>query len=354
MTQLVLPDINYWQPDDKTGWKHTSNFSNIFVGPGFKAKVQFNSEGFRDKEHRIDKEKDVLRIAVMGDSFVEGLQVNRGNLFTTILENDLNETRKTEVMNFGVSSFGTTNEYWTYKTYVKKYKPDYIVIAFYINDFIDNSELLDNRVLRINLMKHRPYFYLDKNDNLVENKFIPYSDKRNLMSNMLRKIKLLSLLRNAFYKLRSKDSKEILFDEGKLYAMDYTLEIDESVNLTRKILEKFLLTIIRDGSKPIVCLFDPAYLIDDSHKNKLIKNGINFEKFVVNKPFNIIKELCRKLGVIVVDARPFFRKEYKKNNILFLKDGHWNENGHRVIAKCLEEIFYEPEFLGQIDSRDCQ
>lgn len=78
--------------------------------------IKFNKEGFRDVDRQVIKNNDVLRIVVMGDSFVEALQVDQGDTLTAVLEKSLNSVTKGEVMNFGVSNFGTTSEYWAYKT----------------------------------------------------------------------------------------------------------------------------------------------------------------------------------------------------------------------------------------------
>lgn len=74
--------------------------------------VRINSGGLRDREHSKIKPADTLRIAVLGDSYAEALQVPVENAFWAVMERRLRECqtfagRKVEVINFGVSGYGT-------------------------------------------------------------------------------------------------------------------------------------------------------------------------------------------------------------------------------------------------------
>ena len=51
--------------------------------------VSINSDGLRDREHAIPHPPDTLRIAVLGDSFAQALQVNQEEAFWAIMEKDL-------------------------------------------------------------------------------------------------------------------------------------------------------------------------------------------------------------------------------------------------------------------------
>src|SRR5205807_3463916 len=77
--------------------------------------VRINSDGLRDREHTKTKSPDTFRIAIVGDSYAEALQVPMDDAFWMILENKLRECgafggKKIEVINFGVSGYGTAQE----------------------------------------------------------------------------------------------------------------------------------------------------------------------------------------------------------------------------------------------------
>jgi hypothetical protein len=110
--------------------------------------VRINSDGQRDREHAKTKPPDTARIAVLGDSFAEAMHVPMEQTFWSLLERKLEEChafagKHVEVMNFGVSGYGTAQELMTLRQKVWDYSPDIVVLAFTTyNDVYDNSRAL--------------------------------------------------------------------------------------------------------------------------------------------------------------------------------------------------------------------
>ena len=106
--------------------------------------VRINSEGLRDGEHTRAKPPHTLRIAILGDSYAEALQVEQESAFWSILEGRLKdcprvEGKRVEVINFGVSGYGTAQELITLRTRVWDYSPDVVLLAVTTNnDITDN------------------------------------------------------------------------------------------------------------------------------------------------------------------------------------------------------------------------
>src|SRR5438309_1056803 len=71
----------FYEADETLGYRLIPGMSGWYTREG-RSWVTINSDGFRDVEHTIEKPADVYRIAVIGDSYVEGLQVNREEMFT--------------------------------------------------------------------------------------------------------------------------------------------------------------------------------------------------------------------------------------------------------------------------------
>jgi len=99
-----------------------------------------NSAGFRDFEYKIDKDPGVTRIAVIGDSIAYGECVESFGFEETYakrLEQLLNKEKKKrfEVLNFGVSGYGTTQIFEHFKDKAMKYKPDIVIYGYWFNDF---------------------------------------------------------------------------------------------------------------------------------------------------------------------------------------------------------------------------
>jgi hypothetical protein len=127
--------------------------------------IRINSAGLRDREHAHAKSAHTLRIAVLGDSYAEALQVPIEDTFWSVLEREIKACptfagREPEVINFGVSGYGTAQELITLRHRVWPYSPDIVLLAFLTgNDVYNNSRILEQD-------EKRPYFVF-QNDQLV-------------------------------------------------------------------------------------------------------------------------------------------------------------------------------------------
>jgi hypothetical protein len=93
-----------------------------------------NSEGFRGPEHVINDDKSV--IIFLGDSFTWGVDAEEPERFTDKLQARHPEWR---IYNFGVSGYGTDQEYLLLQKYYDEYKPSVVFLMFCTdNDDSDN------------------------------------------------------------------------------------------------------------------------------------------------------------------------------------------------------------------------
>src|SRR5947207_5092944 len=79
---------DFFAPDDTLGYSLEPNLSGYYrrEGDGF---VTINSDGFRDVMHEARKPSDVYRIAMLGDSFLEGMQVNESDLLVNYVRDSV-------------------------------------------------------------------------------------------------------------------------------------------------------------------------------------------------------------------------------------------------------------------------
>ncbi len=126
-----------------------------------------NGWGFRDREFVETKATDASRIMVIGDSFVEAVELDVSERFTELLEDQLNRLgRAVEVWNMGVGDYGTAQEYLLLKRYVQRVRPDLVVLMMFpLNDLINNGRRFagDNESLADHV---RPYFVVDRHGRL--------------------------------------------------------------------------------------------------------------------------------------------------------------------------------------------
>ncbi|MGQ0544162.1 MAG: SGNH/GDSL hydrolase family protein [Betaproteobacteria bacterium] len=160
----------WYQPDARLGWRLRPNLRGTFTFEG-RAHVSINSAGFRDREHALEKPAGAYRIAVLGDSYSEALQVPLHAAYWARLPALLaacgyQRGRDIEALNFGVAGFGTAQQLLLLESVALRYRPDLVLLQFTNgNDVRNNSFALEEDKLR-------PFFTLDSRGRLhADNSF---------------------------------------------------------------------------------------------------------------------------------------------------------------------------------------
>ena len=100
--------------------------------------VSINSSGFRDKEEWSSaRTKKSTRIMIIGDSFTFGNGINEEDRFSNVLERKLRAQHKNvKVLNASAGGWNLDNEYFFLLEEGLNYNPDFLLIAFFPNDWI--------------------------------------------------------------------------------------------------------------------------------------------------------------------------------------------------------------------------
>jgi lysophospholipase L1-like esterase len=161
----LLGQSYYWavarQPDPQLGWRPAPGISawQRFEG---NALIETNALGFRDVEHSPHKAPGTFRIAVLGDSFTEAVQVPLDQAWWRVMQRRLNtgacglgapDSRpapaRVEVLNFAVSGYSTAQALLAWRHVARRFDPDAVVLAFFVgNDLVENARALDHEALR--------------------------------------------------------------------------------------------------------------------------------------------------------------------------------------------------------------
>ena len=99
-----------------------------------------NNAGFRGSEDvGYEKEDGVFRVLVLGDSHTFGYEVQQDQTYAQIIGRYLTTAGlSAEVLNAGVSGFGTAEALVYLREEGWKYEPDAVVLGFASNDYSDN------------------------------------------------------------------------------------------------------------------------------------------------------------------------------------------------------------------------
>lgn len=123
---------------------------------------QTNGSGLRmDRDLPYEKPPGVLRVLALGDSHTNGYEVRQDETFSAVLETVLRDSgSNAEVINAGISGFGTAEQLVYLEQEGLRYEPDVVVVGFYGNDFADNIKsglfALEDGELVVRKTEHLP------------------------------------------------------------------------------------------------------------------------------------------------------------------------------------------------------
>jgi hypothetical protein len=132
-------EVLFLQPQRDVGWTQVPGLRWTWTGwhwyaADFSVPIVTNASGFRDLDRNPVASPGVRRVALLGDSFIEAVQVPFDRTAAQVLERTLNEAAapphpRWEALNFGISNFGVGQYLLTWERYAKTYHPD-VVVAF--------------------------------------------------------------------------------------------------------------------------------------------------------------------------------------------------------------------------------
>lgn len=146
------------EPDAALGWRHIPDAVTWYRYPEFVTKVVINEQGRPGQIVAETKTPGVLRIALLGDSMAEAAVVPIEAGLAELLVQGLADLGPVEVINEGVSSYGTDQAVLAFERRVAPLRPDAVVLLFTVaNDVWNNDWALESQ----SPTRVKPHFGLD-------------------------------------------------------------------------------------------------------------------------------------------------------------------------------------------------
>ncbi|HLD10919.1 MAG TPA: SGNH/GDSL hydrolase family protein [Candidatus Nanoarchaeia archaeon] len=327
--------------DKILGWGLRSNAEGYLFSNEYKILVKNNEQGLR-MDRNISLEKSKYRIAFMGDSFIFGHGVNTKERVSELIERELSNL---EVINFGVSGYGTDQYYLQLQNNVLNFKPDMVIIAFYVNDLEDVGENI-----RYNYPK--PLFRLNENDSLeLTNIPVPLIKPKENRYPWLTKINLYlshkshtfvffkPLLKKLYDSINSQKDNEIKmygFSDISLIKINYSQEYKGFKELNDKLYCE-ISNLLKQRNIPLIVVNIPAksYILPELLNKRLKYLNINESEVDINKPSEILYNLSKNCNFYFIDLYSYFKKYKNRENLYFKYDDHWTPEGHQYASKIL-------------------
>lgn len=340
------------------GWAPWPGVEGEYLEEG-RAYISINSEGFRDREHAPEKPSGVYRVAVLGDSFTEAQGIPIEKTFWSVLGDRLAQCpalsgRAVEVLNFGVTGYGSAQELVTLKVNTLKFSPDAVLLAFYTgNDVWNNARALDGHPDRIYARLESGRLVLDSS-NTATSAFRTKVAFRNAGNAIVNASRLFQVLRRAYHNVRL-TIKHGRLRQGELFNPRspeqgvYMPPSDEKWRQAWAATE----AIVREMNREVrarganfwlVSLTNPPQIYPDPgiRRNFAAALGVND----LGYPDDRLARFAAKENIPAIALTPELRKMADTEKI-YLHGfensvpgrGHWNARGHRaagdVIARKL-------------------
>lgn len=331
LTELGLR-LAYPQP---TGLSHQDRYGLAMHWPGitrslprYGTTVSFNSVGMRDREHPIPKPAGVFRVLLLGDSFMEALQVPFEESFPFLLQQNLARQtgKQVEVVNAGVSGWGTDDELRYLTSYGLQYQPDLVVVAMTIHNDISDNFREDWHTVRDGALIEQPKVpasYLSYKVTELKAFLATHFQTYQLW----RKVRHRSEIRQIGAQLNSHIVQ--LFQEPPSDRIRWGFEF--TALLLQRIQE---VTMAAGGESALVLLPLRVQLTDSSFAAFVSSANLDTVTMPLTAPQRRLVSTAEALGMPVVDLLPVFRGWAAVGGAdPYLEwDGHWNATGHRIAA----------------------
>jgi len=347
--------------------------------------VRINGEGLHDQEHSLSKSPDTVRIAVVGDSYPEGFSVSLEETFWWVMGKKLQECnafpgKKIEVLNFGVSGYGTAQELLTLREQVWKFSPDIVMLAV-----TTNNDITDN-IRALKKTDEIPYFIYQNNQLKLDDSFKNSRTFRWRQSGISRcgrwlrdhsrvvqaiiqghhgfKTLLASWRARRSEKAQPQldptgQNREILREKPDLLSRSEELGTDNLIYLepanavwndawsvTEDLILEFRNEVKSRGAGfVVVTLSNGPQVLPSPEVREGFKRRFGITDLFY--PDERIKLLCARAGIPVIILVPELQEFAQHNNIFLhgfgedLGNGHWNATGHRVAGELIAKKICE-------------
>lgn len=294
------------------------NIVHVNFSEGFGINT-FNEYRYIGEGHSHLKQNNTIRIALIGDSYIQALEIFDRNYFGTFTKNNLctsNPNIHFELLNFGRASFNIGNMYAYQKLFVDKFNPDYCLY------FISNTDLDPNYTTPLlpksEIINDSLIVSLDFNQGDISR----YTSTKFLTQNFA----VLNMLNNCRKIVKEKPIQAVVLED--LYTWMYPHESHNK-------------RIVSDTTD---FKFTPI-------TEKIISNLDTSKVILINRDYIALPyeftSACKNKGIRFIDLSQTLQELKANGNDpnrwnVTNKIGHWNHYAHEVIgtelAKELENL----------------
>jgi hypothetical protein len=331
----IATDVPWVEGHPMLGFKYLPNQTGTWVVGRFgdeKTRYHINSDGWNaTRDFSEKRDPGTVRIAVIGDSYIEALNVPPEASIAALLESHLSHRDKVEVYPFGVSG-ASLSHYLALMRYVRtRFSPDFYIVNIVHNDFEDSLPRVD-----------RPVFHAvrragDSYEEVPPKEYHPILSRRIIGHLAIVRYLHVNLKLNGFGQLHNlrHDQQHQQFEANIDVS---TIDVRDMRGLVKYLLGKYLQEV--DGDYKRLML-----MIDTSREP--IYEGTHPQTSSAFQYNKLTAEVCHELSLHYLDLTDPFWQDFQQHKRRFnsVLDGHWDAYGHEVAAKAIENFLLSNAFL---------
>ena len=317
------------------------------VGPHhrgcFNGEIKVNRWGMRDRERSIKKQEGTYRIALLGDSLIEGAHVLPEEVVNIKMEELLSRRgySSIEVLNFGLGGIGTTQEFLIYENHVRRFQPDLVLLIFLTsNDVMNNSSTIQPKVYGIHQW-YAPYFEVGSQGELVFRE-VEERPMNTLRSFLERYSLLVHYIDRIWHRVNfGQELWKGLPLQWGVFGEPLGKEWEVAWKITEKVLVLLERTVKVDGSRFTVLVAPEFFEIDPDWRKRMTGKMAKLPPEL--KPFEAmqrLQQIAARRGIQLEFLGPYFERYRDSHNLLWpyfslTCDPHFSAFGHRELARAI-------------------
>jgi hypothetical protein len=310
-----------YAPNQRGIWR----VRNEIAAP-YRINAQGWNSGFGDYVRA--RQADAARIAVVGDSFVDAMQVAYTDSFAEVMGGLLKSGRSVEVYRFGMSGAPLSQYVHMVEREVVSYRPDWIVVNVVHNDFDESYEYVQGRYTS-SFMKFR----------VADGKVVGETPPTPWRPGLAETIRLTATGRFLNYRwgVRPQILLDLLLPRPAGAATPFAANVD----IGRVLAAQREVAAVADHAAARLAALAAGVgarvlLVMDGDQQAIYRGDVDGPALVLNR---IMAQAAERHGLPLLDLHPVFAAHWAahRRRFEFNTDSHWNELSHSIVGTAVAD-----------------
>lgn len=307
------------------------NIRTRYVRADVDQEIVTNRWGFHDEDYALEKPRGYRRVVILGDSYMEALQVSVPQTFAKQLQGLLDRPdRHVQTVNTGRSGRGCLEDWLCLRTLGFGFQPDVVVLSFFMND-VDDDWARRDIIARDD--KGRPTTFRAQGISPLPLWLKAIVHRSWALYRLLEAASLFWTNLKAGRAGANVAAAQAPGDAFRILKTRYDAETEKAWAHTLEVLAG-IDAECRERNVRFMLMIVPMETQFDTRKSPTAAYW-KLENNLTDRPQQILREFAKGRGIPVLDLLEPFRASPIRP--LHADEGHWNAAGNQLAAKLAAE-----------------